>query len=168
MLSGKRIAAACLITAFGLAAFASKLPSAAASTETHMIAKHAKGTFDVKVLPQTDDVDIGDPSIGRFALDKQFHGDLEATGKGQMLGSRWDNGGGGYVAIERVNGKLSGHAGSFSLQHSGTMHDGKSSMDVQIVPGSGSGELEGIAGRMTITVADGKHSYDFNYTLPRG
>lgn len=128
----------------------------------------AKGTFDVKVLAQTDDADIGDPTIGRFALDKQFHGDLDAISKGQMLGSRWDNNAGGYVAIERVSGNLDGHKGSFSLQHTGTMQGGKSNMDVQVVPGSGSGELEGIIGVMTITVADGKHFYDFNYTLPDG
>ncbi len=133
-----------------------------------MSTRHAKGTFDVKVVPQTDGEDIGDPGIGRFALEKQFHGDLDATSKGQMLGSRWDNGAGGYVAIERVSGSLSGHAGSFSLQHIGTMQDGKSSMDVQAVPGSGSGALAGIAGRMTITVADGKHHYDFSYSLPEG
>lgn len=128
--------------------------------------EHAKGTFDVNVLPQTDDVDIGDPTIGRFALDKQFHGDLEANSKGQMLGSRSDNSNGGYVAIERVNGSLAGRKGSFSMQHIGTMQGGKSTMDVQVVPGSGSGELEGISGRMTIIIADGKHSYDFHYSLP--
>ena len=128
--------------------------------------EHAKGTFEVKVLPQSDDVDIGDPTIGRFALDKQFHGDLDAVSKGQMLGARSDNSTGGYVAIERVSGSLSGRKGSFSLQHIGTMQGGKSNMDVQVVPGSGSGELEGINGRMTIIIADGKHSYDFNYTLP--
>jgi hypothetical protein len=166
MLAGTRVAAACFITAFGLAAFASKLPPAVASTESRIMTEHAKGTFDVKVLPQTDDVDIGDPTIGRFALEKQFHGDLDAISKGQMLGSRSDNGAGGYVAIERISGSLSGHKGSFSLQHIGTMQGGKSTMDVQVVPGSGSGELEGISGRMTIIIADGKHSYDFQYSLP--
>jgi Protein of unknown function (DUF3224) len=166
MLAGKRIAAVCFITAFGLAAFASKLP-ANASTGIHTVTEHAKGTFEVKVLPQTDDVDIGDPTIGRFALDKQFHGDLDGNSKGQMLGSRSDNSTGGYVAIERFSGSLSGHKGSFSLQHIGTMQGGKSTLDIQVIPGSGSDELEGIAGHMTIVVADGKHSYDFSYTLPR-
>ncbi|MGA9522536.1 MAG: hypothetical protein WBV82_13800, partial [Myxococcaceae bacterium] len=37
----------------------------------------ARGPFEVKLAPQQDTV--GDPSIGRLALDKVFHGDLEAT-----------------------------------------------------------------------------------------
>ena len=45
------------------------------------VTNRATGTFEVKMNPQTD----GDPTVGRMTLDKQFHGDLEATSKGQML-----------------------------------------------------------------------------------
>ena len=100
-------------------------------------------------------------------LDKHFHGDLDAVSKGQMLtGMTEVKGSGAYVAIERVTGTLTGHSGSFILQHSGVMVRGVPQMNVTVVPDSGTGEFTGIAGAMTIIIADGKHSYDFAYSLP--
>jgi hypothetical protein len=128
---------------------------------------HAEGSFDVKTTPlPTDDATAGTP-IGRFALDKQFHGDLEAASKGEMLGAgNPATGTAGYVAIEHITGTLHGKSGAFALQHLGTMHDGKFDLRVSVVPGSGTGELAGIAGEMTIIITAGKHSYTFDYTLP--
>lgn len=127
---------------------------------------HATGPFDVKVAPLEDkSLEAG---MGRMSLDKQYHGDLEAVGKGQMLtaGSP-QKGAGGYVAIEKVTGTLNGHSGSFVLQHTGTMKNNVPQLTVTVVPESGTGQLEGIAGKMTITMAPtGKHTYDFEYTLP--
>jgi Protein of unknown function (DUF3224) len=100
-------------------------------------------------------------------IDKQFHGDLEAVSKGQMLtGMSAVQGSGAYVAIERVTGTLNGHPGSFILHHLGIMVRGAPQLNVTVVPDSGTGELVGIAGTMTIIIADGKHSYDFAYALP--
>ncbi len=128
---------------------------------------HASGTFDVKLTPQKDDGgdDVG---LGRMSIDKQFHGDLEGTSKGFMLSSAATvvKGSGGYVAMERVTGKLKGRAGSFVLQHSGTMTRGTPELSVTVVPDSGTGQLEGLAGKMTIKIDEGKHSYEFEYTLP--
>lgn len=127
---------------------------------------HARGTFDVKVSPQAAEEGVGDPTVGRMALDKQFHGDLEAVSKGQMLAVGTDvKGSAGYVAMERVTGTLKGHSGSFALQHSGTMTRGTPGLTITVVPDSGTGDLAGIAGSMSIVIADGKHSYDFEYTL---
>lgn len=128
---------------------------------------HATGPFDVRVTPQDDKSD--DPLLGRMTLDKQYHGDLEATGKGQMLtaGSAV-KGSGAYVAIEKVSGTLQGRAGSFVLQHSGIMTQGAPQLTITVVPDSGTGGLAGITGKMTITIAaGGKHSYDFEYSLPQ-
>jgi Protein of unknown function (DUF3224) len=126
----------------------------------------ASGPFDVKVIAQ--DTDPADPFLGRMTLDKHYHGDLEGTGKGQMLtAGTAEKGSGGYVAIEKVTGTLNGRTGSFVLQHSGTMKGNVPQLTVTVVPESGTGELEGIAGTMTIKMAPtGKHSYDFEYTLP--
>ena len=89
------------------------------------VTNHARGTFDVKVSPQAPEEKVGDPTVGRMALDKQFHGDLEATSKGQMLAVGTEvKGSAGYVAMERVAGTLKGHTGTFALQHSGTMTRG--------------------------------------------
>lgn len=129
-----------------------------------VVTSHASGPFEVKVTPQASDGD--ESGLGRMSLDKQFHGDLEATSKGQMLAAMSPvQGSGGYVAMERVTGTLKGRSGSFVLQHSGTMQRGVPQMTVTVVPDSGTGQLVGLAGTMTIKIADGKHSYDFEYTL---
>jgi len=121
----------------------------------------------VKTVPMAADDATAGATIGRFSLDKQYHGDLEATAKGEMLASgNPASGAAGYVAMEHVTGTLQGRKGSFALQQSGTMNAGKVEMKVEIVPGSGAGELEGIAGTLTITIAAGKHSYALEYTLP--
>jgi Protein of unknown function (DUF3224) len=127
---------------------------------------HASGTFDVNVVKQTDQG--GDNSVGRFTLDKQYHGDLQATGKGQMLTASTEvKGSGAYVAIERVTGTLKGREGSFALQHMGTMTQNVPQLTISIVPDSGTEQLKGIAGKMNIVIgADGKHSYELEYTLP--
>jgi hypothetical protein len=130
---------------------------------------HATGALDVKTTPLAPDDATGGAGvdIGRYALDKQYHGDLEAAGKGEMLGAGDPSkGNAGYVAIERVTGTLHGHSGSFALQHTGTIDQGKFQLTVTVVPGSGMGGLAGIAGTMTIIVTNGKHSYEFEYTLP--
>lgn len=126
---------------------------------------HAHGTFDVTTQPSF----LAAPAegLGRFALDKQLHGDLEGTSKGEMLtaGDR-RTGAAGYVAMEMVSGTLHGKKGSFALQHAGTMDAGGVKLTVTVVPGSGTGELQGISGAFTIHNQGGQHSYDFDYALP--
>jgi len=122
----------------------------------------AKGTFEVKMTPQADPID---PSIMTMSIDKQIHGDLEATSKGEML-SAGDpkKGAAGYVAIERVTGKLAGKIGSFALMHFATMTPGSpNELKVIVVPGSGTGELSGIYGTFTIVIESGNHAYTFEY-----
>ena len=137
-------------------------PSVHAQRETIMT---ARGTFEVKVIPQTADDSAGGP-FSRLFLDKQFHGDLEGASKGQMLGSMSAvEGSGGYVALEEVAGTLHGKRGSFILQHNGTMTKNVPTMRVTVVPDSGTGQLSGLAGTMTIIIEGGKHSYVFEYTL---
>ncbi len=103
-------------------------------------------------------------SIGRVSIKKQFQGDLEATSSVDMIGARSEvKGSAGYVAIERVSGALHGRAGTFVLQHSGTMTRGKGELSVSVVPDSATGELKGLSGRMTIEIVDGKHLYGFEY-----
>ena len=127
---------------------------------------HATGTFEVHLIPQTDDDTTGSTAVGRMALDKQFFGDLAATSKGVMLAvGTAVEGSAGYVAMEQVTGKLHGHSGSFALQHSGTMARGAQQLTISVVPDSGTGDLVGLSGQMTIEIDDGKHSYDFAYTL---
>ena len=126
----------------------------------------AKGPFDVKLTPQGT---AADPTaVGRMSLDKTFHGDLAGTSVGEMLAVRTAvAGSAGYVAIERVTGTLAGRTGTFALQHWGMMDKGAPDLKISVIPDSGTGDLTGLAGTMTIDIQPGgKHFYVFDYTLP--
>ena len=126
---------------------------------------HATGRFDIQMKAQ--DGGTNGKTFPRFTSDKQFHGDLEGTSVGEMLASgpppKGPNGSGGYVAMERVIGKLGGRSGSFTLQHSSTMNLGVQNQSIMVVPQSGTGELAGLEGKMIIRIEGGKHYYDFDY-----
>lgn len=125
----------------------------------------ASGTFEVKLSPQVDGEE-GGACVGRMLIDKRFSGDLEAKSKGQMLAVRTSvEGSAGYVALESVTGTLGGRTGSFVLQHTGTMERGAQRLSITVVPDSGTGELEGLTGRMELDFSGGGHAYAFDYTL---
>lgn len=163
-----RMALASFCLAIGMSFPAASQPHFQKAQQKEKSMNHqANGTFDVKVTPVTADDKSQEADISRWLLDKQFHGDLEAVSIGQMLASGSPaDGSGGYVAVEKVNGALNGRKGSFMLQHNGTMKGGAAEMNVVVVPGSGSDQLAGIDGKMTIIIEGGKHSYKFEYTLP--
>jgi hypothetical protein len=171
--AGENLAATLVVTAVAATIFLGLRFSAAQSNSSQKgtsMPAHASGPFDVKLAPQQDDK-VGDPTVGRMSIDKQFHGDLEATSKGQMLTAMTEvKGSAGYVAIERVTGTLrtpkGDRNGSFALLHRGIMTRGAPELSVTVVPDSGTGQLVGLTGKMTINIVDGKHSYDFDYTLP--
>jgi hypothetical protein len=134
---------------------------AAYAGDKHM---QANGDFDVKLTPQTA---TDTPPWGRMRIEKTFHGPLAGTSIGEMLAVRTDvPGSAGYVALEQVTATLDGRKGSFFFQHSGTMDNGASSLDVTVIPDSGTGELKGLRGKLMIKIDGGKHHYEFAYTLP--
>jgi hypothetical protein len=127
----------------------------------------ARGSFDVSLNPLAPYNAAEDAKLGRMSIDKQFKGDLAAVSKGEMLSAfTATKGSAGYVAIERVSGSLHGRAGAFVLQHNATMTRGAPALNIIVVPDSGTGELTGLSGTMNIIIADGKHSYEFEYQLP--
>jgi Protein of unknown function (DUF3224) len=164
------IATICLFFAVALASFAytrtHSLTQIAAQNGAP-VTKHATGPFDVKLAPQGEDDKAEGSTLARYSLDKQYHGDLDAAAKGTMLTAGTDvKGSAGYVAIERVTGKLNGLTGSFVLQHSGTLTRGAPVQSITVVPDSGTGQLIGLSGKLTVIIDSGKHSYSFDYTLP--
>lgn len=125
------------------------------------------GEFDVKLKPIEGYAEGSDGiSLNRMSIDKTFHGELEASSKGEMLSAMTPvKGSAGYVAIEQVQGTLNGKKGSFVLQHFGTMDKGKDRLILEVVPDSATGELKGLSGKMAIIIEDGKHFYEFEYEL---
>ena len=131
------------------------------------LTKHAAGPFDVKITPEPLADKSADANLGRMSIDKQYHGDLEATARGEMLtASTTVKGSGVYVAVERVTGTLQGRKGSFALHHTGIMTRNSPELKISVVPDSGTDQLVGITGTMSIKIDNGKHSYEFDYTLP--
>lgn len=128
-----------------------------------MAEQQASGSFEVRMTPET----APDAVVGRMSLDKRFHGDLDATGIGEMLVRRTAvEGSAGYVAIEQVVGTLGGREGGFALQHSGIMDRGKPALAITVVPDSATGALTGLSGSMTIEIIGGQHHYKLRYQLP--
>lgn len=127
----------------------------------------AKGSFIVTMKPQSEPDAMDGVTLGRMSLDKVFEGDFVGTGKGEMLSAITSiKGSAGYVAIERVTGTLAGRAGSFVFQHTGTMDQGAQRLSIRVVPGSGTKDLAGISGEFRLSIVDGKHIYEFEYSLP--
>jgi hypothetical protein len=128
----------------------------------------AAGTFEVKLIPQKPDNESAvSANFGRMSIDKTFHGDLEGTSKGEMLAAMTAvEGSAGYVAMERVTGTIGGRIGVFALQHSATGNRGVRQLSITVVPDSATDELTGLTGSLKIEIVDGKHFYEFDYTLP--
>lgn len=146
---------------------AALVPFAASAQGTSRMPQVAKGSFTVEIKPQGDPITTDGVSTGRMSLNKCFEGDLAAVGQGEMLTALTPvEGSAGYVAIERVTGTLQGRAGSFVFQHSGTMNQGAQQLSIRVVPGSGTGGLVGIDGVFKLSIIEGKHLYEFEYTLP--
>lgn len=124
----------------------------------------AKGEFEVTRIPQ-EELDIGSgASVGHSRFDKKFHGSLEAESVVHMLAVMSPvAGSGAYVAMEHVVGSLDGRTGSFFAQHNGIMDRGTPTLDLTVVPDSGTDGLTGLRGRIGIDIVDGKHYYTFDY-----
>lgn len=129
--------------------------------------QHASGSFDITTTPAAPPEHEGRTAIGRMQLDKQYAGDLAATGNGQMLTAVTDTqGSAAYVAIERISGTLKGKKGSFVIQHTGRMSAGATHLTIAVVPDSGTEELTGLSGTMALRLVERKHFYEFDYVLP--
>jgi hypothetical protein len=143
------------------------LTSAAYAKEKPSMSR-ATGTFDVKLTPAPAAESAEGATLGRMSIDKQFHGDIDGTSTGEMLTAMSKvEGSGVYVAVERVSATLKGRKGTFALHHTGVMTRGTPQLSITVVPDSGTGDLTGISGTMSIDIAaDGTHSYTFDYSLP--
>lgn len=128
--------------------------------------KHARGTFDVVITPVQPATDAAADAPGRMLLAKTFNGDLTGIASGEMLATMSLERSGAYVALDRVRGVIDGREGAFTLVHRGLMDRGAQELLITIVPGSGVDGLAGIAGVFHLTIMDGVHNYDLEYSLP--
>lgn len=128
----------------------------------------AKGRFEVKLQPLDTYMEKEEEgmNMARMSINKTYQGDLQATSQGEMLSLvTFTNGSAGYVAMEKVTGSLEGKQGSFALQHFGVMKQGENRLLLEVIPDSATGELVGLWGGMSITIEDGEHYYEFDYSF---
>ncbi|NWB84024.1 DUF3224 domain-containing protein [Pseudomonas gingeri] len=131
-----------------------------------MKSTRANGSFEIRLNPEALSEPAAGTGLGRMSFNKVFQGDLVATSQGEMLSFRSSVlGSAGYVAMETVTGTLQGRNGSFVLQHSSSMTRGVAEQSINVVPDSATGELAGLAGSLVITIEEGQHSYQFDYSL---
>jgi hypothetical protein len=131
--------------------------------------KRATGSFEVTLQPLSNADASSHPLLARVLLTKKFSGDLAGDARGQMLSAGTHTRGSAcYVAIDQVTGELDGRKGSFLLQHTGIMNRGAPSLSITVVPDSGTEELAGLTGTLSINIVDGRHFYDFIYSFPAG
>jgi Protein of unknown function (DUF3224) len=125
----------------------------------------AQGTFEVKMNAEPPYFEADGVTLARATFDKTFHGPLSATGHVQFLSVRASEHA-AYVALERIEGSLEGKSGSFVATHQAFASPGERSLQITIVPGTATGGLTGLTGKMLIEVVEGKHNYTLDYHLP--
>ncbi len=121
----------------------------------------AKGIFEADLKPQSDE----GFEAGRMTIDKTYSGGMSGIGKGQMISKRIEGGAAVYYAVEEFSGSVAGKRGAFTLIHKGFMNAETETLEVDILDGSGSDDLENITGSMTITRDSERHSYELTYSL---
>ncbi|MHB1738257.1 MAG: DUF3224 domain-containing protein [Actinomycetes bacterium] len=123
----------------------------------------ARAEFTIDVQPGTPELD----STGRFDFTKIWTGEMAGTSRGLMLSAGDPSSGdAGYVALETFDGTIDGQHGTVALQQFGTMRDGDTVLRYELVPGSGTGSLVGISGRIELRVTDGIHRVFLRYSKP--
>jgi Protein of unknown function (DUF3224) len=110
--------------------------------------------------------EAGGGELSRVHISRRFSGDLEGSSTAEILIAKAE-GGGGYVGHDRISGTLGGKSGSFVFQHGGILSPEGVSNTGTIVPGTGTGELEGISGEGTMLAdEEGNHTLTLEYALP--
>ena len=116
-----------------------------------------RGTFEIEITPGHALL----PGTGRFDFTQVWEGDILGASKGVMI-SAGDpaSGTAGYVCMEAFEGEIGGKLGTLAFQQLGTMDHGNQGLRYIVVPGSGTGDLEGTIGVVNLTVDEdaGTHS----------
>lgn len=107
------------------------------------------------------------PKLTRTSVTKNYTGDIEAEAHVEYLMMYRSDGSATFVGLERVVGRIGGKAGSFVLQRTGVFESGRAKESYSVIPGSATGELQGLAGEGSSAVGHGmEHPFALSYELP--
>jgi hypothetical protein len=130
---------------------------------------HATAEFEVTSWDENGTLEAnGASKVTHASVTMDFDGDVEGTGTVEWLMGYDDSGKATFVGLERVVGSVAGRSGTFVLRHSGTFDGKVARADLAVVPGSGTGELEGMTGTGSFEAGmgeDGTRSIDLDYEL---
>lgn len=124
------------------------------------------GRFDLTSWDEETIDDAEGARLVRARNTKTFSGGITGTSAAELLQAIAGETAAVYVAVERVTAAVDGRQGTFVLRHSALVHGDAGDMRVDVVPGSGTGDLAGLTGTLTIEMSDaGEHTYSFDYAL---
>lgn len=106
---------------------------------------HAEATIKV-YNSQVQPYDIASPALAEIHLNETFSGDIDGESAVRALEVRRSDQFTSLVSMQRFVGKLGGRQGTFVLQGSETVANGKIKATWFVVSGSGTGELSGLRG----------------------
>ncbi len=128
--------------------------------------RHATATFDITGWDETRYDQPGDgPKLLRATVRKTFRGDVEGESTAELLMCQADDGSAGYVAMERVTGRIGDRSGSFVVQHGATRDSASSATFGTVVPGSGTGDLRGLRGEASYRHDEQGATFTLDYDL---
>jgi hypothetical protein len=119
--------------------------------------------------PEPEPLELGDAgpvAFARVRLRKSFTGALAGTSQLVMTSAAVGESPVGYAALEVVTGTLDGRTGTFVLQHTGVVDEGAPPPSGVVLPGTGTGELAGLRGTMTIAHDESGAVLTLDYELP--
>ena len=126
----------------------------------------AHSSFTLDSFEQAPLDETGEVQLGSATFHKTFTGDIAATSVVHMLSAGRSDAPLAYIALELVTGSLHGSVGTFVLRHEGSMAAGAAVNELEVVPGSGTGELKDITGTAVITHNGGGQQLAMTYELP--
>lgn len=125
-------------------------------------ARFAIQSWDEKPLSEGQ----GQPRLTRASVTKTYTGEVEGTGQVEYVMMYRSDGSAVFVGLERVIGRIDGKAGTFVLQRTGTFDSGQAKESYSVIPGSATGDLQGLVGEGSSAVGHGmEHPFTLSYEL---
>jgi hypothetical protein len=125
-------------------------------------ARFAIKSWDEKPYSEGQDL----PRLTRASVAKTYTGEIEGAGQVEYLMMYRSDGSAAFVGLERVVGRLGGKTGTFVLQRAGIFESGQAKESYAVIPGSATGELQGLQADGRSAVGHGmEHPFTLSYEL---
>ena len=125
-------------------------------------ARFAIKTWDEKPYSQGE----GEPRLTRATVTKTYTGDIEGESQVEYLMMYRSDASASFVGLERVAGRIGDKTGTFVLQRIGTFESGLAKESYFVIPGSATGDLQGLRGDGSSAVGHGmEHPFTLTYEL---